>query len=60
MKYRWEWQVTCGLCGFKSRFYRFHNIARVRAIFHAIHRHIFGHTKIAARRPDHPKYLVST
>jgi hypothetical protein len=45
----WEWQVTCSLCGYKSRFYRSHKVARGRAIIHAVWSHIFGHTTIAAR-----------
>jgi hypothetical protein len=49
MKYRWEWQVTCDRCGFKSRFYRSRNIARARAVIHAFCSHIFGQTTIAAR-----------
>lgn len=54
MSKTWEWKVTCSLCGFKSRWYRFHKVAQLRAIIHAVCRHPFGHTTVAARELGKP------
>ena len=45
---RWLWVSSCTLCGWRSPRFDSENIARGLALLHAVIRHPYGHTTIAA------------
>jgi hypothetical protein len=43
----WEWQVTCGKCGYKSKWHT-EKVARFLSLWHTLRKHLHGYNTIAA------------
>jgi len=53
MKHKgWLWRASCGLCWYKSRFYKSRQIARLLALLHVWTNHPYDHMTISAVDTD--------
>ena len=58
----WLWNARCPLCGWSSKNHKHETVARIRALWHSITEHPYGHLIVSAHDPNEdrrPKLIMA-